>query len=34
MSDATVASPEVYAAVRDALIAGLRIVREHEARGD
>ena len=34
LSDTTFASPEAYAAVRDALIAGLRIVREHEARGD
>ena len=34
MSDAVVAKPDVYAVVRDAVIAGLRIVREHEARGD
>jgi hypothetical protein len=33
MNTVTVASSEVYAAVRDALAAGLRIIREHEASG-
>jgi hypothetical protein len=34
LSDTQFACPEVYAAVRDAVVAGLRIVRQHESRGD